>query len=56
MDSSFILQELTKEELGQMLNRLAPGTILVIDMPQADRDAGRDLPDKAQEGDEDHAI
>ena len=56
MDSNFILQEMSKEELGRMLKGLAPGTILIIDMPQTDHDAGYGSPGKPQEGDEDHAL
>lgn len=56
MDSNFILQEMSKEELGRMLKGLAPGTILIIDMPQTDHDTGYVYPDKPQEGDENHAL
>ena len=56
MDSNFILQEMSKEKLGRMLKGLAPGTVLIIDLPQREHDNGHRFPEKRKEGDEDHAI
>ena len=54
MDSNHNSQEIGKRELKEMIESLSPGTILILDMPQADNASGDDLSKKEEGGDEEH--
>ena len=50
MENKIILEELTTENLVGALKELKPGTMLVIDLPEQDKDSRYAM--STQEGDE----
>ena len=54
MDHNHNSPEIGKEELKEMIESLSPGTILILDMPEADNVSGDDLSKKEEGGDAEH--